>query len=110
MSPGGAIEPGAALPLHGLLTTPEGGIASRVLARSPGGNVTLFAFAAGEELSEHTTPLDAFIVVLDGALDLTIGGSRVDAVPGTITRLPASVPHAVLAREASHMLLIMLRA
>lgn len=110
MSPPGAIGPAEALPLQGLLAPPEAGIASRVLARAPGGTVTLFAFAQGEELSEHTTPFDAMVVVVDGALDLTIGNARVHATPGTVTRLPANVPHAVLAQGASRMLLIMLRA
>jgi quercetin dioxygenase-like cupin family protein len=92
-----------------LITPTEGGIASRVLARSAGGNVTLFAFDAGQELSEHTAPFDALLLVLDGAFDLTIGGARVRADAGTVVRLPAHVPHAVQAGEASRMLLVMLR-
>jgi len=74
-----------------------------------GGNVTLFAFDAGQELSEHTAPLDALVLVLEGALTLTIGGTPVRATPGTIVRMPASVPHAVYALEPTRMLLIMLR-
>ncbi len=74
-----------------------------------GGNVTLFAFDAGQELSEHTAPFDAFVLVLEGALTLTIGGAPVRAIPGTIVRMPANIPHAVDAREPARMLLIMLR-
>ena len=74
-----------------------------------GGNVTLFAFDAGQELSEHTAPFDAFVLVLEGALTLTIGGTPVRAIPGTIVRMPANIPHAVDAREPARMLLIMLR-
>ena len=66
-------------------------------------------FDAGESLSEHTAPFDALVLVLEGALALTIGGRRVDAVPGTIVRMPANVPHAVDAAQPSRMLLIMLR-
>jgi quercetin dioxygenase-like cupin family protein len=80
-----------------------------VLARTSGGNVTLFGFDAGQELSEHTTAFEALAVIVDGAIDLTIGGTIVKATTGTITRLPANVPHAVHAREASRMLLVMLR-
>jgi quercetin dioxygenase-like cupin family protein len=95
--------------LTALVSAPAGGIASRVLARAAGGNVTLFAFDAGQELSEHSTPLEALAVVVDGLIDLTVGGVLVPAQPGSITRLPANVPHAVRAHEASRMLLIMLR-
>ena len=58
---------------------------------------------------EHTTPFDALAMVLDGELALTIGGTAVTATPGTIVRMPANVPHAVDAKVASRMLLIMLR-
>jgi quercetin dioxygenase-like cupin family protein len=98
-----------ALPLHLLITPTDHGIASRVLARTAGGNLTLFAFDAGQELSEHTTPFDALVLVLEGRLTLTIGGTAVEAPAGTLVRMPATVPHAVLAPERSRMLLLMLR-
>lgn len=97
------------LVLEGLVAPTAGGIASRVLARNGGGNVTLFAFDHGQGLSEHTTPFDALVIVLDGTLSLTIGGTAVTATPGSIVRMPANVPHAVEATAASRMLLIMLR-
>jgi quercetin dioxygenase-like cupin family protein len=110
VSPSGSIPPAESLFLESLLAVPEAGIASRVLARAAGGSVTLFTFAEGDELSEHSTPLDALALVLGGAIDITIGGKPVAASAGTITRLPATVPHALVAREASRLLLIMLRA
>jgi len=103
------IPPSQALVLAELIAMPDHGIASRVLSKTNGGNVTLFAFDAGEGLSEHTAPFDALVLVIDGSLKLTIGGVHVDASPGTIVRLPARVPHAVDAAAASRMLLIMLR-
>ena len=109
MSVQGTIPASTVLPLADLITPTEGGIASRVLAKTTGGNVTLFAFDAGEGLSEHTTPFDALVLVLAGSLRLTIGDQQVEALPGTIVRLPASVPHAVDATAAARMLLIMLR-
>ena len=102
--------PGAeALVLQALVTPTEQGIASRVLARTPGANITLFAFDAGQGLTEHTTPFEALVLVLEGALTLTIGGAPVRATPGTIVRMPAGVPHAVDAPEPARMLLIMLK-
>ena len=83
-----------AFPLKDLITPTERGIASRVLARTGGGNVTLFAFDAGQGLEEHTSPFDALVLVLSGALELRIGGKPVRATPGTIVRMPGGVPHA----------------
>ena len=103
------LPPAEALPLASLVTPTAQGIASRVLARTAAGNITLFAFDAGEELSEHTAPFDALVLTLDGALTLTIGGHEVRATPQTIVLMPANVPHAVRAAEQSRMLLIMLR-
>jgi quercetin dioxygenase-like cupin family protein len=108
-SPIMAMPSAEALSLHSLITPPPGGIASRVLARTPGGNLTLFAFDAGQELAEHTAPFDALVMVLEGALDLTIGGTLVHATPATIVRMPGGVPHAVEAPEPARMLLLMLR-
>jgi quercetin dioxygenase-like cupin family protein len=42
-------------------------------------------------------------------LTLTVGGRSVRAMPQTIVLMPAGVPHAVHAIEASRMLLIMLK-
>jgi len=98
-----------ALLLQSLVSPTEQGIASRVLAKTSGGNITLFAFDAGQGLTEHTSPFDALVMVLEGALTLTIGGAPVRATPGTIVRMPADVPHALDAAEPARMLLIMLR-
>jgi quercetin dioxygenase-like cupin family protein len=103
------LQPGELCTLESLVTPATHGIASRVLARTAAGNITLFAFAQGEELSEHSAPFDALVITLSGALTLTIGGGKVDATPQTIVLLPANVPHAVQALEPSRMLLIMLR-
>ena len=103
------LPPAEALHLAGLIAPTEHGIASRVLAKTSGGNVTLFAFDAGEGLSEHTAPFDALVLVLEGSLALVIGGRAVTAPAGTIVRLPANIPHAVDAAVASRMLLVMLR-
>ena len=103
------IPAAQALRLDQLITPTEQGIASRVLAKNAGGNLTLFAFDRGQGLTEHTSPFDAMVMVLEGRLTLTIGGSPVEATPGTIVRMPAGVPHAVDAPEPARMLLIMLR-
>jgi quercetin dioxygenase-like cupin family protein len=86
-----------------------GAVVSRTIARARGGTITLFAFDAGQELSEHTAPFDAFVQVLDGAVELTIGGVPVVASAGETVRMPAGVPHAVRALERFKMLLSLVR-
>jgi len=95
--------------LQSLVTPTPGGISSRVLAKAPGGTVTLFAFDAGQGLSEHTSPYDALVQVLTGVFDMTIGGVALRAEAGSIVRLPANIPHALDAPEPSRMLLILIR-
>jgi quercetin dioxygenase-like cupin family protein len=91
-----------------LVTPIEQGIASRVLARTAGGNLTLFAFDAGQELTEHTSPFDAMVMVLEGSLALTIDGKELTATPGTIVRMPLA-SRMQFAPEPARMLLLMLR-
>lgn len=97
------------LPLAGLAGVSTGSITSRILAKNAGGSVTLFAFDTGQGLAEHTAPFDALVMVLDGSLKLTIGGTVVTATPGSVVRMPAHVPHALDAHEPTRMLLTMLR-
>ena len=103
------LPPAEVFPLNTLVTPTPNGIASRSLAKTSGGNLTLFAFDAGQGLTEHTSPFEALVMVLEGACTLTIGGVPVRATPGTVVRMPAAVPHAVEAFEATRLLLVMLK-
>ena len=84
-------------------------IVSKTLVDRRTGTLTLFAFDAGQALSEHTAPFDAVVQVLDGAVELTIGGTPVLAQAGQAVLMPANVPHAVNAVERFKMLLTMIR-
>ncbi len=103
------ISAAEALELTRLIAYAERGIASRVIGRTGGGSVTLFAFDEGQELSEHASPYDAFVVVLEGALVLTISETRVRATSGTVVRIPANAPHALESPKRAKMMLVMLR-
>ncbi len=103
------LPPATAVRLSEEITYVPGSIVSRTIARNKGGSLTLFAFDAGQELSEHTAPFDAFVQVLDGSVELTIGGQPVEAQAGETVLMPAGVPHAVHARERFKMLLSMVR-
>jgi quercetin dioxygenase-like cupin family protein len=84
-------------------------IVSRALVQSRAGSVTLFAFDAGQALSEHTAPFDALVEMLEGRVDLTVGGKRIPAQAGEAVLMPANVPHALLAVTPFKMLLVMIR-
>jgi quercetin dioxygenase-like cupin family protein len=103
------LPPAQPVVLASELAYVPGAIVSRTLAKGRGGSLTLFAFDVGQELSEHTSPFDAFVQVLDGAVVLTIGGVRVAARAGETVRMPAGVPHAVRAAERFKMLLSLVR-
>ncbi|HEY7544612.1 MAG TPA: cupin domain-containing protein [Blastocatellia bacterium] len=83
---------------------------SRVLLKNKGGTVTLFAFDQREELSEHTAPFDALVLVLDGEAQIEIAGEEFQVREGETITLPANEPHAVRAASRFKMLLTMIRA
>jgi len=95
--------------LEGLVSIAESAIVSRVLAKTGGGSVTLFAFAGGQELSEHTAPFDALVQVITGELEVTIDGEPVTVAAGEVVLMPADIPHALRAGGDTRMLLTMLR-
>jgi len=84
-------------------------IVSKVLTKSSAGSVTLFAFAAGQELSEHTAPFDALLYVMDGSATIGVGETTGQAGAGDLVTLPANVPHWVHASGPFKMMLTMLR-
>ncbi len=88
----------------------DNAIVSKTIKDSPQGTVTLFAFAAGQALSEHTAPFDALVFIVDGQLDITIAGNPLSAVTGDLVTMPANKPHALKAPQNAKMLLIMIRA
>jgi len=104
-----ALPPAQVVKLPDQLEYVAGSVVSRTLARTNGGTLTLFAFDAGQGLSEHTSPFDAFVQVLDGSVDLTIGGKEVRASAGETVLMPALVPHALRAAGRFKMLLTLVR-
>jgi quercetin dioxygenase-like cupin family protein len=87
----------------------EGSIVSRTLIKSKSGNITFFAFAKGQGLSEHTAPFNAFVHLLDGAAQVKIGEDVLKLSAGEVIILPANIPHALQAVEDFKMALIMIR-
>jgi quercetin dioxygenase-like cupin family protein len=92
-----------------LIAYQDGAVVSRTLVKKKACTVTLFAFDAGQALSEHTAPFDAIVQVLDGTVELVIGGKKVPAQAGQTVLLPANISHAVNATSRFKMLLLMVR-
>jgi quercetin dioxygenase-like cupin family protein len=87
-----------------------GSVVSRTLKENRAGTITLFAFDAGQGLSEHSAPFDAVVLVIDGEGRFIIGGEEHDLKAGQLITMPANIPHAVRAMQKFKMLLTMLRA
>lgn len=96
-------------PLAGLIEVQEGSVVSRTLVKKATGTVTLFAFDKGEGLSEHSTPHDALVQIVEGTATITVGGTPHEVGAGELLLLPADVPHALTAPEPFKMLLTMIR-
>jgi len=105
----GRMPSGQAVELKGLVEYQPGAIVSREIAKTKGGTATLFAFDAGQGLSEHTAPFDAIITVLEGEAEATVGGAPTRPAAGQAVLMPANIPHAVRALGRFKMLIIMLR-
>lgn len=95
--------------LAGLVDYQADSVVSRTLLKTPGGVLTLFAFAEGQGLSEHSTPHEAAVLVLHGSARITVAGTEHTVDTGQVLALPAGVPHALSATEPFKMLLTMLR-
>ncbi|NOH01049.1 MAG: cupin domain-containing protein [Chloroflexi bacterium] len=87
----------------------EGSVVSRQITKEDAGNVTLFAFDAGQGLSEHTAPFDALVHVLEGEAEVTISGTPHRLTAGEAIIMPANEPHALKAMQKFKMLLTMIR-
>lgn len=81
---------------------------SRTALKAEGTRVVLFAFDAGQELTEHTAAVPVLLQVIDGRLRIGADGRQVELTAGGLVHLGTRVPHEVYALEPSRMVLIML--
>jgi len=95
--------------LNNLTEYANDSIVSKTVLDKDTGSITLFAFDKGQKLSEHTSPYDAVIQVIDGSAQITIDGNDNNVSSGEIIIMPANIPHAVTAIEKFKMILIMIR-
>jgi quercetin dioxygenase-like cupin family protein len=102
-------HPYALVPDVGAQDIPADGILSRTLYNDDRVKAVVFAFSAGQELSEHTASMPAIIHILKGEARLTLGDDAIDACAGTWVHMPAQLAHSLQARAPVVMLLLLLK-
>ena len=106
--------PSTPTPLASLVEAGEGSVVSKVLSRKDDCTITLFAFARGEGLTEHTSPHAAVLLMVEGEMDITLrpaGGDpeRHRIRTGETLRIAPSVPHELHGGEPYKMLLLLMK-
>lgn len=102
--------PAQAASAGSLVDYQAGSIVSREILKKNTGKVTLFAFDAGEGLSEHTSPFDALVHLVEGEAEITIAGKPNRLSDGDLILMPANEPHALKALKRFKMILTMIRS
>ena len=87
----------------------NGSIVSKQILKNPNGNITLFAFDKDESLTEHTSPYEAVVYMVDGEMEIKIGGNPYNIKAGEILVMPPNIPHGLKATVKSKMLLTMIK-
>lgn len=105
-----AIEPGNKFTVLDSVSYADGSVVSKTIIKKPTGNITLFSFDAGEGLSEHSSPHEALVQVMDGSVEITIGGEAINISAGECIILPGNVPHSLKAIERFTMMLTMIKS
>jgi len=106
----GNIQKGIPFSVSESVAYADGSVVSKTIIDKGIGNITLFSFDAGQGLSEHTSPYDAVVNIVDGASEITIGDTTTTVRTGEMIIMPANIPHALKAKERFKMCLIMIRA
>jgi quercetin dioxygenase-like cupin family protein len=102
---------GRALDLKNEIAYADGAVISKILLKKQTGNITLFSFDKGQGLSEHTSPFDAVVQVVEGQGAFIIAGELKTVGEGEMIIMPANIPHDVQAAEQPFkMLLTMIRS
>lgn len=88
---------------------PENSVLSQVLHKDEKLDVTLFNFAAGQELTEHTSPYAAIIEVLQGEGSMTLGKDPIEIKQGSWIYMAPELPHSLKTRTPFIMLLTLVK-
>ena len=103
------LPPAESIRSEKLIDYASNSIVSREILKTKTGTLTLFAFDAGQGLSEHSAPFDAIVQILDGEAEIVIGGKSIITKSGETILMPSNIPHAISAHKKFKMLLTMIR-
>lgn len=109
MEPTG-LEHSKVMNFNGIIEYSADGIISKQVIKKQTGNVTLFSFDQGQELSEHTAPFDALVNVIEGEIVVMIDKKNYNLKAGEAIIMPANIPHALSAPVRFKMLLTMIKS
>ncbi len=87
----------------------EKAVVSKQVIKNEAGSISLFAFDKGEGLTEHTSPYDAVVQIVEGKADIMIKGVSNILETGDTIIMPANVPHSLTAVEKFKMVLTMIK-
>jgi quercetin dioxygenase-like cupin family protein len=104
------FEKGAKFSFNDSIDYADKAVVSKHVFKKGTGNITLFAFDKGEGLSEHTTPFDAMVTIVDGNAEIVIDGNSNMLKAGETIIMPANIPHALMAVERFKMVLTMIKS
>jgi quercetin dioxygenase-like cupin family protein len=89
------------------LETPGGTRSPIVLHSTIEARAVLIGIDSGQELGDHQVHENAYIVVVDGQVQIEAGGERLEAGPGTLVRFEEKERHRVSSAEGARVLMIL---
>jgi quercetin dioxygenase-like cupin family protein len=104
------FDRGKTFSLSNTIKYAEGAVVSKTITNRSEGTVTLFAFDKEQGLSEHTTPFDAQVHIIDGTATIYIDKNPFVLQKDDFIVMPANIPHALEATERFKMILTMIKS
>lgn len=95
--------------VHGIADQIEAGsdkVHFQQIFSNENGGVVLVAFKAGQKLDTHVAPAEVMINVLDGEIEFTMLDKVNTLKAGEFLLMGADVPHSVVAKADSKMMLV----
>ena len=100
---------GKVIELKNFIACQKNSVVSKEIIKSARGNVTVFSFDEGEGLSEHTSPYNAMVYVIDGKVEIKMSGKPCNLKEGEMIIMPKGKPHSLKALEKFKMMLVMIK-
>jgi quercetin dioxygenase-like cupin family protein len=89
------------------LETPGGTRSPIVLHSDDEARAVLISIHAGQELGDHQVHEHAYIVVIEGRVQISAGGESLEAGPGTLVRFEENERRRVASTEGAQILMIL---